>query len=137
MNRPLAWLLGLLLTACSPPGSRCVNVAHGMTIGSLPCRIAFRIIHPRTAMIPLGVSYLYRMIGVSRGISPSITPSTPGGGALPGGIGWYRKTFTLPETDRGKVVMLISTGFTGIARSGSTVIRWDSVRMVMYRFVMT
>ena len=24
-------------------------------------------------MIPLGVSYLYRMIGVSRGISPSIT----------------------------------------------------------------
>jgi beta-galactosidase len=23
-------------------------------------------------------------------------PSTPGGGALPGGIGWYRKTFTLP-----------------------------------------
>ncbi len=23
-------------------------------------------------------------------------PSTPGGGALPGGIGWYRKSFTLP-----------------------------------------
>jgi len=26
-------------------------------------------------------------------------PATPGGGALPGGIGWYRKTFTLPVTD--------------------------------------
>lgn len=24
-------------------------------------------------------------------------PSTPSGGALPGGIGWYRKTFVLPE----------------------------------------
>ena len=23
-------------------------------------------------------------------------PATPGGGALPGGVGWYRKTFTLP-----------------------------------------
>ncbi len=26
-------------------------------------------------------------------------PSTPGGGALPGGIGWYRKTFTLSADD--------------------------------------
>lgn len=29
-------------------------------------------------------------------------PSTPGGGALPGGIGWYRKTFSMPELDKGK-----------------------------------
>lgn len=29
-------------------------------------------------------------------------PATPGGGALPGGIGWYRKTFTLPEAGQGK-----------------------------------
>lgn len=29
-------------------------------------------------------------------------PSTPGGGALPGGIGWYRKSFTTPE-NAGKV----------------------------------
>ncbi|RYY08157.1 MAG: hypothetical protein EOP43_00870 [Sphingobacteriaceae bacterium] len=28
-------------------------------------------------------------------------PATPEGGALPGGIGWYRKTFTLPETSIG------------------------------------
>ena len=26
-------------------------------------------------------------------------PATPGGGALPGGIGWYRKTFTISEAD--------------------------------------
>lgn len=30
-------------------------------------------------------------------------PSTPAGGALPGGIGWYRKYFTTPDID-GKVV---------------------------------
>jgi beta-galactosidase len=29
-------------------------------------------------------------------------PATPGGGALPGGIGWYRKSFTIPETQKDK-----------------------------------
>src|SRR2546421_1530393 len=27
-------------------------------------------------------------------------PATPDGGALPGGLGWYRKTFTLPLADK-------------------------------------
>ena len=31
-------------------------------------------------------------------------PSTPGGGALPGGIGWYRKHFSTPELSDGKRV---------------------------------
>ncbi|WP_206684057.1 beta-galactosidase GalB [Pontibacter beigongshangensis] len=30
-------------------------------------------------------------------------PAGTGGGALPGGIGWYRKSFTLTEDDKGKV----------------------------------
>ena len=38
-------------------------------------------------------------------------PATPEGGALPGGIGWYRKVFTLPELSRGKI---ISVDFDGI-----------------------
>lgn len=75
-------------------------------------------------MIPLGVSYLYRMIGVSRGISPSITRLPPGGGALPGGIGWYRKTFTLPETDRGKVVYV---DFDGVYRNSEVWINGHSL----------
>ncbi len=29
-------------------------------------------------------------------------PATPGGGALPGGVGWYRKTFTVPKKQEGK-----------------------------------
>lgn len=33
-------------------------------------------------------------------------PATPGGGALPGGIGWYRKSFMLPVTDKGKRVFI-------------------------------
>src|SRR5690606_15474747 len=33
-------------------------------------------------------------------------PATAGGGALPGGIGWYRKSFTLPEEEKGKLVFI-------------------------------
>lgn len=33
-------------------------------------------------------------------------PSGTGGGALPGGIGWYRKSFTLPESYKGKQVYI-------------------------------
>jgi len=31
-------------------------------------------------------------------------PATPEGGALPGGIGWYRKTFTIPASAKNKLV---------------------------------
>jgi len=41
-------------------------------------------------------------------------PATPGGGALPGGIGWYRKTFTVPEADKGKLVFV---DFDGVYRN--------------------
>lgn len=33
-------------------------------------------------------------------------PATPEGGALPGGIGWYRKTFTVPTSSKGKLVYI-------------------------------
>lgn len=33
-------------------------------------------------------------------------PATPGGGALPGGIGWYRKTFIIDEPDAEKLVFI-------------------------------
>src|ERR1700761_4491999 len=32
--------------------------------------------------------------------------ATPEGGALPGGIGWYRKTFTVPAGDKGKLLYI-------------------------------
>src|ERR1700749_2791916 len=33
-------------------------------------------------------------------------PATPEGGALPGGIGWYRKTFTVPASDKGELLYI-------------------------------
>jgi len=33
-------------------------------------------------------------------------PARPGGGALPGGVGWYRKTFTVPESDKEKCLFI-------------------------------
>lgn len=33
-------------------------------------------------------------------------PATPGGGALPGGTAWYRKTFTIPTESKGKLVFI-------------------------------
>jgi len=33
-------------------------------------------------------------------------PATPGGGALPGGIGWYRKEFTIVKSDTDKKVFI-------------------------------
>jgi beta-galactosidase len=41
-------------------------------------------------------------------------PATPGGGALPGGIGWYRKTFDIPARTKGKKVFI---DFDGIYRN--------------------
>ena len=33
-------------------------------------------------------------------------PASPEGGALPGGIGWYRKTFTVPAADKNKLLYI-------------------------------
>ena len=41
-------------------------------------------------------------------------PSGTGGGALPGGLGWYRKTFTIPATAKGKLILI---EFDGVYRN--------------------
>ncbi len=41
-------------------------------------------------------------------------PATPGGGALPGGMGWYRKAFSVPESSKGKAVFI---EFDGVYRN--------------------
>jgi beta-galactosidase len=41
-------------------------------------------------------------------------PATPGGGALPGGIGWYRKSFTLSNSDKEKIIYI---DFDGVYRN--------------------
>lgn len=41
-------------------------------------------------------------------------PAGIGGGALPGGLGWYRKSFTVPETAKGKLLFI---EFDGVYRN--------------------
>ena len=41
-------------------------------------------------------------------------PASPGGGALPGGTGWYRKSFKVPEAARGQKVFI---DFDGVYRN--------------------
>jgi beta-galactosidase len=41
-------------------------------------------------------------------------PAGASGGALPGGIGWYRKTFTVPASDSGRLVFV---DFDGVYRN--------------------
>ncbi len=41
-------------------------------------------------------------------------PAGVGGGALPGGVGWYRKTFSVPVADSGKLVFV---EFDGVYRN--------------------
>ena len=41
-------------------------------------------------------------------------PAGTGGGALPGGLGWYRKTFTVPASSKGKLIFI---EFDGVYRN--------------------
>ena len=54
-------------------------------------------------------------------------PASPGGGALPGGTGWYRKTFSIPESDRGRRIFI---DFDGIYQKSSV---WLNGRLLGYR----
>jgi beta-galactosidase len=51
-------------------------------------------------------------------------PATAGGGALPGGMGWYRKTFTIPETSKNKTVLIT---FDGVYRNSEVFINGHSL----------
>jgi len=56
----------------------------------------------------------------------SASPSGVSGGALRGGLAWYRKTFTLPESDKGKI---ISIAFDGVYRNSEVWINGHSLGM--------
>jgi len=51
-------------------------------------------------------------------------PATAGGGALPGGLGWYRKTFTVDKTNADKRVYI---DFDGVYRNSEVWINGTSV----------
>lgn len=58
-------------------------------------------------------------------------PATPGGGALPGGMGWYRKTFHVPASDKNK---LLFVEFDGIYQKGEVGINGHHLGMRPYGY---
>ena len=124
MNRPLAWLLGLLLTACSPTGEQVRERSPWNDDWKFALSDSVQ-----DYSSPDSDDSTWRILSLPHdwsieGDFSLDNPSTPGGGALPGGIGWYRKTFTLPETDRGKVVYV---DFDGVYRNSEVWINGHSL----------
>ena len=59
-------------------------------------------------------------------------PSSPGGGALPGGIGWYRKTFSFPESENGKMFFV---DFDGVYQESEVWINGHYLGMRPYGYI--
>jgi len=59
-------------------------------------------------------------------------PATPGGGALPGGIGWYRKSFTVDKTNKGKHVYI---DFDGVYRNSEVWMNGTSLGKRPYGYI--
>jgi len=59
-------------------------------------------------------------------------PSGTGGGALPGGMGWYRKTFTVPMTSKGKLVFV---EFDGVYRNSEVWINGEYLGKRPYGYI--
>lgn len=59
-------------------------------------------------------------------------PSGTGGGALPGGIGWYRKTFKVDDKDRGK---LLRIDFDGVYMNSEVFINGHSLGTRPYGYI--
>ena len=58
--------------------------------------------------------------------------ASPGGGALPGGIGWYRKKFQVPETDKGKLIFI---DFDGVYQKSEVWINGHYLGMRPYGYI--
>jgi beta-galactosidase len=58
-------------------------------------------------------------------------PAGTGGGALPGGVGWYRKTFTIPQAEKEKQVFV---QFDGVYRNSEVFVNGHSVGMRPYGY---
>lgn len=71
-------------------------------------------------------------------------PASPEGGALPGGIGWYRKRFLIPQTDKNKNVFIefdgvyqksevwINDHYLGIRPNGYISLQYDLTPYLKY-----
>lgn len=125
MNRPLAWLLGLLLTACSPTGEQVRERSPWNDDWKFALSDSVQ-----DYSSPDSDDSTWRILSLPHdwsieGDFSLDNPSTPGGGALPGGLVGIERHLPFRE-DRigGKVVYVDFDGFTGICRGLDHVIRW-------------
>jgi beta-galactosidase len=58
-------------------------------------------------------------------------PASPGGGALPGGVGWYRKSFKIPASDEGKIFFI---DFDGVYQKSEVWINGHRLGMRPYGY---
>jgi len=59
-------------------------------------------------------------------------PATPGGGALPGGLGWYRKTFIVDKTSKTKCIYI---DFDGVYRNSEVWINGNYLGKRPYGYI--
>lgn len=104
MKKLLLSLVGaLLLTGCNLPK----ETASDNRRLDFTADWAFRLGDDTTAARPEYNDADWRMLNLPHdwaveGEFSRDNPSGTGGGALPGGVGWYRKTFTADKADQGK-----------------------------------
>jgi beta-galactosidase len=112
-NRSVAAVIGLLVAGCSPaanPPRQTLDfdLAWRFHLGDAPGaqEAAFDDAAWRTLDLPHDWSI--------EGPFSKDNPAGAHGGALPGGVGWYRKAFTAPVADTGKLVFV---EFDGVYRN--------------------
>lgn len=106
MNKIIYPLITLLLvvTGCTAPkesiseDSRSLDFTAGWTFRLCDDAAAARLDYDDSGWRKLNLPHDWAIEGDFSKDSPSGT----GGGALPGGVGWYRKTFTADKADEGK-----------------------------------
>lgn len=101
----------ICFVACKEPQTRiikCFNESWKFHLGNIENadQLTFNDSHWRDLNLPHDWSV--------EGEFSDTNPATPGGGALPGGIGWYRKSFLIEEKFKEKLVFI---EFDGIYRN--------------------
>jgi beta-galactosidase len=128
---PLIGLLALILIQCTSKqdnGRTVLNFGKGwkFQLGDVPGAeaVGFNDSGWRTLNVPHDWSI--------EGEFSEKNPATPGGGALPGGIGWYRKSFKLQEADANKMVFI---DFDGVYQKSEVWINGHSVGKRHYGYI--
>jgi beta-galactosidase len=109
----------LMLLASCEPGTTTHQASRARHTVSFNDDWRFSLTADEQAVFPLFDDSSWRSLDLPHdwsieGSFSETAPAGVGGGALPGGVGWYRKTFNLPEGDSAKRVFI---EFDGVYRN--------------------